>query len=146
MASGEVVIDANVAVKWYLRNENYRAKAKDILADARKNRVALLAPPFFPYEFETAIQRRLLGRTITLKEADSYLKVFYQVPISLIDDPQLITKAREIARQTYQVTIYDSLYAALAELQGCDFWTADRKFYEAATKQFASVRFLADYN
>lgn len=41
----------------------------------------------------------------------------------------LVRRAREIARQFGQERIYDSLYAALAELHGCEFWTADKVFY-----------------
>ena len=40
-------------------------------------------------------------------------------------------RAREIARQSNQERVYDSIYAALAELRGCELWTADKAFYDA---------------
>ncbi|MFN3762195.1 MAG: hypothetical protein ACK4WK_03210 [Anaerolineae bacterium] len=57
----------------------------------------------------------------------------------------MMDRAREIARQFHQERIYDSLYAALAELYNCEFWTADRAFYEAVTPVLAYVRYLPDY-
>lgn len=146
MASGEIVIDANVAAKWFFKFEAYKAKAKDILSDLTKKRIRIVVPPLFVYEVESAIQQALFLGEITLKEADSYVKKLHDVKFVVETHPDMVDKAREIARLTRQERIYDSLYAALAELRGCDFWTADKKFYDVATKQFASVRFLADYN
>ena len=41
-------------------------------------------------------------------------------------------RARQIAAGLALVPVYDSTYAALAEARGCDFWTADEKFANAA--------------
>ena len=57
----------------------------------------------------------------------------------------MVTHARAIARQFDQPRIYDSLYAALAELHGCEFWTADKRFYDAVTLNLAFVKYLPHY-
>jgi predicted nucleic acid-binding protein len=146
MASGELVVDASVVSKWLFRGEDLRAKAKDLIADFTKRKTLLIAPRMIIYEVESNIQIKFVKGIINLREANASVDKFRKVGITIEEPALLVEKAREIARLTRQERIYDSLYAALAELQGCDFWTADRKFYEAATKQFASVRFLADYN
>lgn len=57
----------------------------------------------------------------------------------------MVYRAREIARQFHQERIYDSLYAALAELYNCEFWTADRSFFEAVAPGLVYVKYLPDY-
>jgi predicted nucleic acid-binding protein len=59
--------------------------------------------------------------------------------------PQLRKRARDIARQFQQRNVYDSVYAALAELRGCDLWTADKHCYDAVTVKLKFVKFLPDY-
>jgi predicted nucleic acid-binding protein len=146
MASGELVVDASVVSKWLFRGEDLRAKAKDLIADFTKRKTALIAPRIIIYEVESNIQLKFLKGIINLREANTCVDKFRKVGITIEEPQGLVDKAREIARLTRQERIYDSLYAALAELRGCDFWTADKKFHDAANKQFASVRFLADYN
>ena len=68
-----------------------------------------------------------------------------RAPVQVLDLPQLRRRAREIAKQFQQRTVYDSVYAALAELQGCDLWTADKKFYDAVKGNLKFVKFLPDY-
>jgi len=38
------------------------------------------------------------------------------------------------------------LQDSLAELRGCDFWTADRKFFEAVKGTLRWVKFIGDYS
>jgi predicted nucleic acid-binding protein len=53
--------------------------------------------------------------------------------------------ARNRAARFGQRKIYDSLYAALAELRGCEFWTADKVFYDAVKAGLPFVKYLPDY-
>lgn len=39
----------------------------------------------------------------------------------------------------------DATYAALAELRGCEFWTADKVFYDAVKATLSFVKYLPDY-
>jgi len=73
------------------------------------------------------------------------LRAFYAVRVRIVTHPNLVRRAREIARQFKQERIYDSLYAALAELRGCEFWTADEAFYDAVKAVLSFVKYLPDY-
>jgi len=55
-------------------------------------------------------------------------------------------RAREIAREFNQTKVYDSTYAVLAELRGCEFWTADKAFYDAVKDALSYVKYLPDYS
>jgi predicted nucleic acid-binding protein len=54
-------------------------------------------------------------------------------------------RGREIARQFRQRKVYDATYAALAELRGCDFWTADQQFFNDVAPVLTFVKYLPNY-
>lgn len=141
----EQVIDASVAIKWVVKGEPYRNKARQLLRDAKSKGIALISPPLLEYEVESALQYRLHHKRVSKKAVDASLTAFYAVGVQIISQSEMISRAREIARQFNQERVYDSIYAALAELRGCEFWTADKAFYDAVKSKLAFVKYLADY-
>jgi predicted nucleic acid-binding protein len=88
---------------------------------------------------------RLHSGTLSAVKVDEALTRFYRLGVEKEIHPEMVRRAREIARQYRQERIYDALYAALADLRACEFWTADRRFYEAVKKGLPYVNYLADY-
>jgi predicted nucleic acid-binding protein len=141
----EQVIDASVAIKWLVQGEPYRHKARQLLREARARGIALIGPPLLVYEVESNLQHRLHGGRITLAAANAALGNFYTVGMQIETHPDMVRRARGIARLYHQDRIYDSLYAALAELRGCEFWTADGAFFHAVTSGLPFVKYLPHY-
>jgi predicted nucleic acid-binding protein len=141
----EQVIDASVAIKWVVRGEPFRNKARQLLRDARLKDITLIGPPLLEYEVESNLQRHLYCGRTTIAAVDASLGAFYAVGLRIVTHPDIVRRAREIARQFNQERIYDSLYAALAELRGCEFWTADKVFYEAVKSVLSFVKYLPEY-
>lgn len=54
----EQVIDASVAIKWVVKGEPFRNKARQLLRDAQLNGITLIGPPLLEYEVESTLQRR----------------------------------------------------------------------------------------
>jgi predicted nucleic acid-binding protein len=81
--------------------------------------------------------------------ADNEARKAYMVldvaPVDIIDMPGVRQRAREIAELFHQRFVYDATYAALAELRGCEFWTADKKFYDVVKMALIFVKYLPDY-
>lgn len=141
----EQIVDASVAIKWVVKGEPFRNKARQLLHDARSRGITLIGPPLLEYEVESALQRRLYSGSATVAAVDASLSAFHAVRIRVFTHPDMVRRAREIARQFNQERIYDSLYAALAELRECEFWTADKPFYEAVRSELSFVRYLPNY-
>lgn len=142
----EQLIDASVAIKWVVKGEPFRSKARQMLRDAQLKGITLIGPPLLEYEVESNLQRRLQDSRATIAAVDASLSAFYAVKVQIVTHPDMIRRAREIARQFNQELIYDSLYAALAELRGCEFWTADKVFYDAVKSVLPFVKYLPDYS
>lgn len=132
-------------MRWVIKGEPFRNKARRLLHNARVNRIALIAPPIFEYEVESTLQRRLyLGRA-SVALTDASLQFIARVGVQIHTHPDMVRRARAMARQFHQERIYDALYAALAELRGCEFWTADKAFYDAVKAKLPFVKYLVDY-
>ncbi|RJP59783.1 MAG: PIN domain-containing protein [Deltaproteobacteria bacterium] len=141
----EQVIDTSVAIKWVVKGEPFRSKARQLLSDAQIKGIMLIGPPLLEYEVESVLQRRLYSGRATIAAVDASLAAFYAVGVQVVTHRDMVRRAREIARQSNQERIYDSLYAALAELRNSEFWTADKAFYDAVKSVLPFVRYLPDY-
>lgn len=141
----ERCVDASVAIKWYIKGEAFRKKAERFLRDSLSAGYAFIAPPLFEMEMDSIVQTRVVEGRATSVIADNTLAEIDQVPVKIMTHPRLRQRAREIARQFNQRKVYDATYAALAELRGCDFWTADKAFYDAVKANLHFVKCLPDY-
>jgi len=141
----ERCVDASVDVKWVIKGEPFRAKAQKLLKESLMNGITLIAPPLFEYEVESVIQTKVMRGLATIADADLALHAIAAAGVQLLTHPDAVKRAREIARQFSQPKIYDALYAALAELRGCEFWTADKTFYDAVRTDLSFVKHLPDY-
>ena len=67
------------------------------------------------------------------------------LPVERMSPPRLPVRAFEIAAQFQLKWIYDGFYVALAEIVGCDLWTADEALHSAVREVHTNVRLLAQY-
>lgn len=119
------VIDASVAVKWFIP-ESASTEAMKFL----HGRYRLAAPELVYIEVANVLwklhQRSVLSRDETLSLVEDLLSL----PLMIHDSKTILGAALEIATAT-QRTVYDSLYLALAiELDGIVI-TADERWVNA---------------
>lgn len=141
----ERCIDASIGVKWVVQGEPFRHRARKLLQDSLTANIPLIAPPVFEYEIESVLQTKWVRGLATIDDVDFALQALAAAGVQMVTHPDMVARARAIARQFSQPKIYDSLYAALAELRGCEFWTADKVFHDAVKDKLSFVKFLPDY-
>jgi len=141
----ELCVDASVAIKWFIKGEFLRHKAIKLLNESIANGITLIAPPLFELETDSIIQTRLFENRVTQDIANRTYRLLDNAPIIIVTHPLMRQRARNIARQFNQRKVYDATYAALAELRNCEFWTADKVFYEAVKTTLFFVKYLSDY-
>ncbi|HEX9666793.1 MAG TPA: type II toxin-antitoxin system VapC family toxin [Thermodesulfobacteriota bacterium] len=120
----KVCIDASLALKWVLP-EIYTNRAQEVLRNWLLEGVSLVAPTLFIYEIASALRNKVHRQVITLKEGFSALNQIRSGNIELIYQPELVEMGWAISERLGLPTAYDSFYLALAEHEGCEFWTAD---------------------
>jgi predicted nucleic acid-binding protein len=123
------VLDSCVAAKWALA-EIDSDKALKIRDDFSYARHELLIPDFFPLEIAHILTRAERQRRISGDEAQIFLMDILSAPFELYPSLPLLPRAYQISSQA-RIGIYDCLYAALAEQEGCELLTADEKLKRA---------------
>lgn len=119
------VVDASVAIKWFVP-EIHTGAALRLLRDGS----VLLAPDLLLPEFGNILCKKVRRGEMAEKTARAALQAFSLVPLSVHPSASLLEGAFDIA-QTTGTTVYDSLYVALAAVEGCPLVTADRKLFDA---------------
>ncbi len=122
------VIDASVAIKWYVP-EIYEQEATRL----QKSGDDLHAPELILPEFGNIVWKKVARGEITEKEGQRIVSEFSKTNLILHSHSQIIKSAFTGATMTNQ-TVYDWTYLALALSLGCQFVTADERFYKALEK------------
>lgn len=119
-----LVVDASVALKWFLSEEPHADQALAIVQDG----ATLIAPDFLIAEVCNAAWRSArLGRISQTQvgEIAASLPRFFD---ALVSATGLAPRAVAIAGQLDH-PVYDCLYLALAEAEQADFVTADLQLF-----------------
>jgi predicted nucleic acid-binding protein len=123
------VADSSVALKWVLPEPD-SGKAIRLRDDYRSGIHELLAPDIFPSEIANGLASAERQKRIRTGESAVFLNDILSAAPALHPSPPLLIRAMEISISTKQA-VYDCLYLALAEAQGCELVTADDQFARA---------------
>jgi predicted nucleic acid-binding protein len=128
------VLDSGVAFKC-LVPEAHTDKAIRLRDDYRAGVHELLAPDVFPVEVTHALTRaERQGRVTTVQGALLFRDMLTVLPVLHLS-LSLLPRAYEISSQARQ-GVYDCLYIALAEREGCELITSDDKLVKKLKAQF----------
>ena len=140
----ELVIDAGVPVNYAVSINPYHAQARQFFADAAREGWQLISPSFWEAEADTAIMRMESYGALNNAAAQKLLDA---TPIMVVYEPSARSVARRLAARIHQRKVYDSSYLALAQVRGCDIWTADQRLFNAAqTAGLDFVKFIGAYS
>jgi len=121
-----VVVDASVAVKWYVP-ERGSDHASGLLARGLR----LLAPDLLLTEFGNTLWKKTRRGELSPREAQHVVTAFASAPpIVLRPSVPLLTAAFEIATR-FGRSVYDALYLALAVAEDCFLVTADDRLVDS---------------
>lgn len=143
--SDELVVDASVATKWYLTDEDHAAEALRLYGQFVSGEADLWAPDYIFVEVPAAIlvATRIKGQRISPEDGRRAIGQFLALGITTRPSAELITSAYNLAIQ-HDCAIYDALYLALAEQLDIPFITADRKLHRRVY-HLSYVIWLGDY-
>jgi len=141
----EWCIDASVAIKWIVETERDRDRALALLKASISNGIALISAPLFPYEVDSYVRQRVHNGSMTQDEAATVFRGIDAIKIEIVESSGLRQRTREISERFNQRLVYDSLYAALADLRGCDLWTADTRFHRVVAGDMPFVKHISNF-
>jgi predicted nucleic acid-binding protein len=122
----KLVVDASVAVKWYIPEPGSERAARVLAANHE-----LLAPDLLLSEFGNVLWKKVRRGELLAADANQILAQF--LAASQITYPpiqSIVQPAFEIATR-FGHPIYDAMYIAIAAAHDCQFVTADDKLVQA---------------
>lgn len=132
-----VVVDASVAVKWFLPEE-LATEARQLLAPEFR----LLAPGLLWAELGNVLWKKHRRQELDRRTARGLLRDFSRLPVEFHATERWVADALDLA-MGHGITVYDGLYLALAAGTDCRLVTADRRLREACSQE--PVRQLVEW-
>ncbi len=147
--SSVVVVDASIALKWAV-TEPDSAEAQALLDEWARQGMVLLVPTLYAYEVTNILRQRVRRGLMTPDEAraDQAKLLSQNVTIDALDQAQQLVQSEHalaLANQLNLTATYDAHYLALAEREGCEYWTADERLWNAVKTQLSWVRWLGEH-
>jgi predicted nucleic acid-binding protein len=138
-------VDASLALKVVVTE--WDSDKADALFDQWANEgKQLIAPLFFEVETDSILrQKAALRKELTPEQAGAAFAKLQALPIQQISVPGQRLRAWKIATEFGLTTVYDATYLALAELRGCEFWTADERLFNQVKGKLSYVKWLGIY-
>jgi predicted nucleic acid-binding protein len=136
-----IVVDASVAVKWYLSEINSRDAVALLTMDEK-----LVGPSLIRYEVASALVRSHRRGDIDNTQLHSlcsrWLSTLERNVLRLIYQPEDLLRATKLASEIGH-PLADCLYLALAERLAAPLVTADAVFFEKVGGSFSFVNLLS---
>ena len=111
------VVDATVAAKWHLKDEEFVEHADLIKQDHLDGKIQLMAPSHIYAEVGSSIRKATLLRRLRFEQALASIQDIPNWGVLLIHE-LLLPEALALSRR-FSLSFHDSLYLALAEDIGC---------------------------
>jgi len=114
-------VDASLALRWVLRDE------KDARADALLHQWAISLLSCWLRPYFCALYLSVRRQRLTLEEAKLALEAIMHIGVEVTEPVELYPRSLGLAAGSGLTNAYDAQYVALAEIEGCELWTADER-------------------
>lgn len=140
------ILDASVAVKWYLprETEDLVDHALELLASYKRRGIALAAPDLLWAEFGNVMWKAVRSGRMSERDARIACQDMRAWELKIFDSQDLLESALTVAL-AHRRTFYDSLYVALAVQSKTELITADERLVTALGSRFP-VRWLGSFS
>jgi predicted nucleic acid-binding protein len=141
-----LVLDASVAVKWFLPpvDEELVAEAVGLLRLHGAGRIQFVVPDLFWLEFANTARKAVRQKRWDHSAATAAISQVIAYRFPTVQGNRLVQYAFETAL-THNTSIYDGIYVALAHELSCDLLTADLRLVNALGSRFP-VRWLGSFS
>jgi predicted nucleic acid-binding protein len=123
-------VDASLVLILLLPDER-REFVRALWARWQAEGMTLLGPPLLFAEVPSVLRAAVFFDRLGPEEGDEAFETFCAMGIAVSRRPDLHRLAWELAKQHRRPRVYDSFYLAVAQAEGCELWTGDRRLVNA---------------
>jgi predicted nucleic acid-binding protein len=138
------VIDASVALKWQFKDESETEASIQMLTDFIEGKIYIFSPTLFIYEVVSAIHIAVSRHRIIEDEGIEIIRDVLGIGLMLADFSGLEENTLHMAK-TYKRSVYDCAYLALAQKEGCNFYTGDKRLFNSTKNKLPFVKWIGNY-
>ena len=139
--SAKLCLDASFLLKLALEEEDSDV-AKAHWAAWREQSLDIVAPPYLLYEASSVVLNHVHRRTVAETAGFVAFRALRTFAITYLEPDGMYERAWQMAKRFRRPTLYDAYYLALADMLGCELWTASRRVYTAVHAELPWVRLL----
>jgi predicted nucleic acid-binding protein len=139
-----LVVDCSVAAKWELQ-EPGRPDALRLLDEQESGEIVLIAPDLLLIEFASLIAKRVRRAQMPAAQAYRAFRLMETSELRLLETRPLLGAAVDLAFNN-QISLWDSVYLALALEHHCPLITADRRLFRGHSPRHPAIRLLNTSN
>ena len=137
-----VVVDASVALQWVLQEQDTDA-ALALWDRWQESDERVVAPPLFKSEVADVLHQMVRDESIARADAADVLTLLMSA-VATVEPASLYHTALSLASDLKLRSTHDAVYLALAEVEGCEMWTADRRLVNAVHRDFPHARWVGE--
>ncbi len=144
MNSNNVCVDASLAVAW-LFDEKYSENADGLRRQWHDRGIQMVGPALFHAEVTSAIRQHVYFKRMLPEEGEEAFSIYLDIPIRIIDEPEVYRKAWRLAKEFELPVCYDMQYLAVAELEDCELWTTDRSLANSLRTKVKRIKWVGEF-
>jgi len=137
----DIVIDASVSIKWFVPDNEAEEDAEIAIRIFKAIQQAVLNP-IQPVHWQAEVIA-VLSRIQQVNDCQQNIQLLDILEFPVQNNLETYQLASELAIKLNH-HLFDTLYHALALIQGVTLVTADKKYYQKA-KNFGNITLLSDY-
>lgn len=127
------VVDTSALIRLFVPDGPLPNDFEGFLRGVERGINIAIAPELLLAEAANVINKKQLTGELSKSESDQLLSDILSVPIRLYPHRPILPRAFDLAR-AHNLTVYDTLYLALAEEHGAVIFTGDRKLLTIAER------------
>ena len=125
------VVDTSALIRLFIPDGPLPDGFDKFLRGVERGLNTAIAPELLVAEAANVINKKQKSGELTGNEGDQLFSDLLSVPIRLFPHRTILLRAFEMARK-YNLTVYDTLYLALAEEHGAVIFSADNQLLKSA--------------
>jgi len=121
---GSVLLDTSVIIKWFRQGEVLASQALAVRDAYLDGQIAVSAPSLLVYELANVLRYK---KDLTADQVQEAVQSLFDMGLELISPMSAVMRRAVEIACAYETTVYDAVFAALAESLNATFITADER-------------------